>query len=155
MAHCINGIITSFKYKGDLPHIILVGNYHFIPFTNRYDKSYKTEVIKPYQEFTSKIKKTIKELSFIGACVYLETDYFGGTGTQLAEVWKDGAKILGPLLSYDGLKPNIQDITIVDAAINEALQTIGIYKQEGKDEFASVGLDQYRSNDSIIREFEK
>lgn len=153
MAHNINGIITSFKYKGNLPNVILVGNYHLIPFITPYANNYKPKIISPYEELTAEIIKTIKELSFSGKCAYIETDYFGGTGTQLAEVWENGSKIMGPLLSYDGLNPSIENATQVDAAINQALQLIGIYKENGNDEFASARLDQYRSNNSIIREF--
>lgn len=156
MAHSINGIITSFKYIGELPHVILVGNYHLIPFTNRYGANYVDKPIPPYEEFTKAIKKRIKDLSFHGKCAYIETDYFGGTGVQISETWEDGKKIDGPLISYDGIK-NTQtgeQVKVVENAINQSLQNIGIYRHEDKDEFDSIGLGKYRSYNDILKEYE-
>ena len=64
-------------------------------------------------------------------------------------------KIDGPLVSYDGVenKMEYEDVTIVDCSINQALKNIGIYCQEGKDEFDTVGLGKFRSNRKIIEEY--
>lgn len=157
MAHTINGIITSFKYDGELPNVILVGNYHLIPFKNKYGPNYSDSVLKPYEELTKEIRKTLKELSFKGKCAYIETDYFGGLGVQISEAWYNGERIIGPLISFDGIKkPKIPSGAIlVEDSINETLKTIGIYKHEGKDEFDSIRLGWYRSNDEIIEESKK
>ena len=48
-----------------------------------------------------------------------------------------------------------EDVTIVDCSINQALKNIGIYCQEGKDEFDTVGLGKFRSNRKIIEEYER
>lgn len=157
MAHHINGIITSFKYVGNLPNVILVGNYHLIPFTNISERNYFESTLPPYSEFTKEIRKTLKDLSFKGKCAYIETDYFGGPGKQLAEAWYHGEKIIGPLISFDGINnpkiPADADVTI--DAINEILKTIGVYCHDEKDEFDSVRLGWYRSNDEIFEEFKQ
>ncbi len=154
MAHNLSCIITSFKYKGELPNVVLVGNYHIIPLKSRYSKSYQDETIEPYEEFTLEIKNLIKELSFLGKCAYIETDYFGGVGTQMAEIWENGNRVGLPLISYNGVeKKELKDVIIIKDAINETLKNIDIKKQEGKDEFDSVRLGEYRSNEHIYEEF--
>ena len=157
MAHTIHGIITSFKYEGKLPNVILVGNFHLIPFTNTYGPNYSDSVLEPYEELTKETRKTLKELSFKGKCAYIETDYFGGPGYQISEAWHHGKRIIGPLISFDGIEhPKIPSGAIlVEDAINESLRTLGVYRHEGKDEFDSVRLGWYRSNDEIIEEYSK
>jgi hypothetical protein len=157
MAHNIHGIITSFKYEGELPNTILVGNYHFIPFQNKYGPNYSDQTLEPYKELTKEARKTLKELSFIGKCAYIETNYFGGPGTQMSEVWENGERILGPLVSFDGIaNPKVPEGTaLIENSVNEALKTIGIYKNEEMDEFDSARLGWYRSNSEIMEEYEQ
>lgn len=150
MAHNISGIITSFKYKGSLPHIVLDGDYYLIPITS----SSSDKPIKPYEELTGDIRATIKDLSSYGGCAYIETAYFGGIGTQMAEIWEDGQMVGGPLISFDGIDNKIkyQQVTIVDAAINQALKSIGVTCEADHDEFDTIGLGRYRSNRRILEE---
>lgn len=157
MAHTIHGIITSFNYDGELPNVVLVGNYHFIPFKNNYGPNYSDSVLEPYEELTKETRKILKELSFKGKCAYIETNYFGGPGKQMSEAWFNGERIIGPLLSFDGIEnPKIpSEAVLVEDSINKTLKTIGVYRHEGKDEFDSVRLGWYRSNDEIIEEYKK
>jgi hypothetical protein len=73
-----------------------------------------------------------KELSQHGPVAYIETHYWGGSGTQAAVAWKDGTTILEP----EEKKWNI---------INEALFEIGVERMGDKDRFEALGLDNYRS----------
>ena len=157
MSHNISGIITSFKYEGDLPNIVLAGNYHLIPFGGRDGIVSSEKPISPYEELTPEIRDIMKELSFIGKCAYIETSYFGGMGAQISETWESGKKIDGPLISYDGIenKTAYENVTIVTYSINQALKNLGIVCQEGKDEFDTIGLGQYRSNKKIIEEYNR
>lgn len=159
MAHNISGIITSFKYEGNLPNIILVGNYHLIPIKISYGTTSSEKPITPYEELTPEIRETIKDLSFYGKCAYIETAYFGGIGmgVQRAETWENGKKIDGPLISYDGIenKMEYEYVTIVDCSINQTLKNIGVHCQEGEDEFDTVGLGRYRSNEKIFEEYDR
>lgn len=157
MAHNINGIITGFKYEGHLPNIVLIGNYHLIPFKSSNGTASSDKPITPYGELTPEIREIIKDLSFYGRCAYIETAYFGGIGVQISETWENGKKIDGPLISYDGIKNKreYEDVTIVDYPINQALKNIGVYCQEGKDEFDTVGLGKYRSNRKIFEEYDR
>lgn len=155
MAHDLHGIITSFRYDGELPHVILVGNFHFIPTENHSRPSYSESTLAPYSRLTKDTRKALKELSFKGKCAYIETLYHGGQGAQRSEVWHNGKKILGPLISFDGVEnPTIPaEATQTDHSINEALSALGVYQHEGKDEFDSVRLGWYRSNSEAIEEF--
>ena len=155
MGHCISGIITSFKYEGDLPHIVLVGNFRFIPRKRAWGKNYSEPPVGPYANMNAETRKLLKELSFKGACAYVETDYFGGPGSQMSEAWQDGVRALGPLISFDGVDPRVPEgAREVKDAINESLRLLGVYRHEGMDEFDSVRLGWYRSNRDAIEEFE-
>ena len=153
MAHNISGIVTSFKYDGDLPHIALVGDYYLISVAS----CSSDKPIKPYEELTEDIRRTIKDLSSYGGCAYIETAYFGGMGAQIAEIWENGQMVSGPLISYDGIDTKIkyQQVTIVDAAINQALRNIGVTCEAGHDEFDTMGIGRYRSNRRILEEYER
>ena len=155
MPHKINGIVTSFKYQGDLPNVILVGNFHFIAFDLKVSRQYNEEVISPYDQLTKYIKKQIRELSFKGKCAYIETDYFGGSGTQMGEVWEEGKRVLGPLITDDTiLKQELSiEAKLVEHAINECLNLLGVYKHEGKDEFDSLRLSDLSSYEEFLNEF--
>lgn len=157
MAHRISGIITNFPYTGALPHIVLVGNYHFIPLEKRREPNYSDEEIPPYEELTSETRKILKELSFSGKCCYIETDYFGGEGAQMGETWQHGERISGPLVSIDTPNPDsdFPGAEIVENAINQNLAQIGIYCHEGMDEFDSVRLCWYRSNEAVRAEYSR
>jgi len=157
MAHNINGIITSFTYEGNLPNIVLLSNYHLLPFNSNDGMTSSENTISPYEDLTPSIREIIQGLSYNGKCAYIETAYFGGIGTQLSETWENGKIIEGPLISYDGIanKKDFENVKIVDGSINQALKNLGILSQERKDEFDTVGLGKYRSNRKIFEEYEK
>ncbi len=81
------------------------------------------------------------------ALAYVETDYFGGRGRQCAVLWRDGALVLKPaaLASDEGraLPPALRPI-------NAALRGLGITAAPGLDEFDTLGLARWRSNEAIL-----
>ena len=160
MAHAISGIITSFKYDGDRPNIVLIGDYHIIPVDRQLVIGNIEAALPPYQDFTFEVRKLIRQLSIEGPCAYVETDFHGGDGEQRAEVWQDGKRTQGPLVSifaftdeyYYEVEKLYAGYSIVDYAINACLKRIGITCREGMDEFESARLDWYRYNDNILEE---
>lgn len=66
------------------------------------------------------------ELSRGGRLVYLETEYFGQVGQQLASVFEGGAR------------------TLETATVNEALRAIGVIARAEEDEWDTVGLQHHR-----------
>jgi hypothetical protein len=64
---------------------------------------------------------------------YVRTRYFGGEGEQAAGVWENGRLVMAPLVDT---RPG---------PINAALSKIGVPRDPKQiDEFASLGLQQYR-----------
>ena len=64
-----------------------------------------------------------------GALAYVETEYFGGQGSQSAGAWVDGAA--------RGAERGI-------GAINTALRAIGVVAADGMDAFDTIGLGRRR-----------
>lgn len=64
--------------------------------------------------------------------IYVETDYFGGSGEQNCVTYQGDHQI------DDNLK------------INQGLKFLGIIKTENCDEFDSVGLGNFRSNEDLF-----
>lgn len=80
---------------------------------------------------TNNLAQLAREASTHGPIAYIETDYFGGMGTQGAAVWKDGAILQEPA-------------TASKSTINLALRAIGLGPDFGLDEFDTLGLGDVR-----------
>lgn len=81
-----------------------------------------------------------------GVLAYLETEFFGGIGTQGAAVWAGGVLVLGPLALEFGQQ------TRRPASmwpINAALKRIGVVPAAQRDAFETFGLGAYRSIDDV------
>lgn len=75
-------------------------------------------------------EQLLQEFSLHTRLAYIETDYFGGVGTQGGVLYEDG-KIL--------IKPRSGEGTI-----NELLKELGVSCMSGLDEFDSLKLGNYR-----------
>lgn len=77
----------------------------------------------------------------MGHCisVYLSTDYFGGAGHQEAKLFVNNKK------EYD--KSSEFDWT--ERPINTVLKMMGVSKKDQKDEFDTINLSNYRSNEDF------
>lgn len=81
----------------------------------------------------------IKDFGKDKSIVYLTTDYFGGHGNQSAKVFINNKKVFSQNNEFDWkLKP-----------INSALKMIGVNKLDNMDEFDTIGLSKYRSNENF------
>ncbi|MFH8796006.1 hypothetical protein [Streptomyces sp. NPDC017941] len=74
-----------------------------------------------------------------GPVAYVEAEYFGGAGTQTAQVWDDGKTVLGPLCMAEGEPPPTSG-----TPISQALRRLGAVKGDHVDEFSAVGLGRHR-----------
>jgi hypothetical protein len=70
---------------------------------------------------------------------HIETDYFGGFGEQSAKLFR-GKTIL--------MKGDTR-IDPVSNPINEALKMMGVERKSGMDEFDTIGLGRYRTNEDF------
>ena len=79
----------------------------------------------------------LQEYSFHTKLAYIETDYFGGVGTQSGILYENG-NISIPLCSGEG-------------SINILLRELGVWREVNKDEFDSLNLGIYRRMDKWIK----
>jgi hypothetical protein len=93
-----------------------------------------------FETLTRRLAAIASNLSTMGPLAYIETEYFGGVGTQSAMVWLNGTVIFGPLLT-DAAR---------EGAINQALRCLGVVSGAHLDEFDAIGLGQHRSNEEWV-----
>lgn len=84
--------------------------------------------------------------SATGSVAYVEAEYFGGTGTQAAQVWLAGKVTLGPL-SHDGNEPFS---ATEPSPISQALRQLGAVAGGHFDEFGAVGLGRHRDTEDWL-----
>ena len=95
-------------------------------------------------EFASKsLMDLLINESTNGMIGYIETNYFGGTGSQSSILFTK-REVYGPFttesLQMDEARP-----------INLVLKILGVMKEESTDEFSKVGLVHLRSNSAIAQ----
>lgn len=102
-------------------------------------------IVEPFDFFDCTIKEYLEEIHPQGNFIYIETEYFGGTGTQTAGIFKDGFLTT----TYKGSTTGI-DVTnpyperLLDEPINKALRSLGVIRDNDKDEFDTVGLPNHK-----------
>ncbi|MEV6829309.1 hypothetical protein [Amycolatopsis sp. NPDC051102] len=77
--------------------------------------------------------------SELGPVAYVEAEYFGGAGTQSAQVWHRGAVLLGPLHVAENERPPADG-----SPISQALRALGVRRGAHFDEFDAAGLGRHR-----------
>ncbi|RSN33590.1 hypothetical protein DL990_16690 [Amycolatopsis sp. WAC 01416] len=86
--------------------------------------------------------RLLAECSRRGAVAYVEAEYFGGTGTQSAQVWDSGETVFGPQHQAEGESGG--------SPISQALRWLGVVKGDHFDEFDAVGLGRHRDTDDWL-----
>lgn len=148
MAHFISGIIGPFQQlrefaSGNSLHspTRLRGTLGFLPLSDEHlDSLFPTqgEFDKSMIYLSSTLKAALVQLSATSTIAYVETEYFGGSGTQGATVYKEGLCVFEPTTAQRGV-------------ISNALKLLGVVMAPGQaDEFDTVGLGRYRDNDAWI-----
>lgn len=84
--------------------------------------------------FTTAIQHLMEKYTFRQEMAYIETDYFGGVGTQAGLLMRNQQIVIGPQKTA--------------GTINVLLKEMGVCREKGQDEFASLGLDKYRRMES-------
>lgn len=80
--------------------------------------------------FDASVKELMEQYSIRTKLAYVETDYFGGTGTQAGVIYENGKPASA---SQSG-----------EGTINALLKELGVWCRPGKDEFDMLGLGDYR-----------
>jgi len=102
------------------------------------------------------VRRMIRELySFLGTdpkkfshleMAYVETECFGGYGSQWSFVMTGGKLVFGPFYHGPrGVREIEVDLPISDRPINKALRYLGVRKRGALDEFDALGLREFRS----------
>jgi hypothetical protein len=89
-------------------------------------------------------REVLAACSAHGPLAYVEAEFFGGVGSQAAQVWDGGTSVLGPLLMDDAEGPPPGG-----TPISRALRHLGVVA-DGTDEFTAAGLDRQRETDDWL-----
>lgn len=100
-----------------------------------------------FSHLSAALVQAIVEATRSGPLAYIETDYFGGIGRQSAIAWHKGQLALGPLTSATSAASNIYQVPLCEEAINQALRYLGVWRQNGHDEFDMLGLGKFRNTE--------
>jgi|GEM_PF-1141403 len=86
--------------------------------------------IENFQFMTEKVEQKVLDAIGYSKFAYVEAEYFGGEGRQMAVTWNNNGRT--QLLSFG------------DGRINAVLKEFGVVAQNGYDEFSIAGLLRHR-----------
>ena len=138
MGYHLRGLLlpASVVPPADLHSVILPQSLTLIPLPDDVldalpEASLPVTPTAGFTHLTGPLEVLIGQLSQAGRVAYVEAEYFGGTGSQVAAVW-DGGRVLW------GLERGER------GPVNHALRLLGVRRTDSHDEFGSVGLDRHR-----------
>jgi hypothetical protein len=105
-----------------------------------------------FERLSAGVEIVLKEASCVGRLGYIETDYFGGCGTQSGVAWESGRVLVGPITTkttWDG--SGFQTTPDGERAINRVLTALGAWTRGGSDTFDMLGLGRFRETESAAR----
>jgi hypothetical protein len=92
-----------------------------------------------FNYYSEQLVDVLRKASVAGPLVFFETEYFGGTGSQGAALFNNGAVVYGPRAADFG-------------PINEALSLLGVHVHPpATDEFEAIGLHSCRSSEAWLK----
>ena len=161
MAHCLKAIIGNDEIIVNLAKdwinaekTGLAQGFSLIKLTDNLlddiNKLVNNKSEDPYQEFyylSSSLHEILISKSVDTALAYVETDYFGGCGTQVALLYENGIVKTEPLKTEDGWNSESQEYFQTPngtRAINSILKEMGVICLDKLDEFDSIRLSLHR-----------
>lgn len=153
----LNGIIelVGAKYLTSLEQDLFV-----LPFDHNALDALATYEKPPLAGFTylgPELEQALSNASGTNEFLYIENDFFGGTGSQAAALFRDG-RLTWKDARAIGEKPSLfSQLMGWDAGwpVNKGLQAMDVQRLPGKDEFVSIGLDRFRAPDMVEDEDEE
>ncbi|MCO8273804.1 hypothetical protein M1L60_24710 [Actinoplanes sp. TRM 88003] len=100
----------------------------------------------PAHLFPPGFEDVLSAWSATAPVAYVEAEYFGGSGSQFAAVWQNGALALGPL----HLTPNEPRPAPGWSPISHALRHLGASRQNHDDEFDALRLGRHRHTEDWL-----
>jgi hypothetical protein len=85
--------------------------------------------------------------------LYLFSETWAGPGIKESIAWRAGQLLYGPSGTCDieaDLEPGY-DQAPADDAINAGLRAMGVHATDGRDEYATIGLDSHRMTEDWLR----
>lgn len=169
MAHDINAIIGSRQTLANLIERLgrpgrpgpteLTFGLSIMPLDERRLDLLAMSVERPFDGFTYLKLKMADEIGRTlnqGFALYVETNYFGGTGCQSAAlfengklVWKGSDRLLWEASHKLVRQGSEHSDPPVRSPINQGLKKMGVVPLEGKDAFDSVGLGRFRCLEAL------
>lgn len=149
MGHNIAAIIAgadiaaAFAVAADAPPPTeLLSSLVIVPLSDRqFDRISGLEpgaYVAGFAYLSASLTEALAAASSEGPVVYIETEYFGGTGSQAAAVFVDGEMVLAEH------QADTRDTHRRDGPINKALRLLGVSASGGRDEFDTLGLGRFR-----------
>jgi hypothetical protein len=148
MGHCIQAIVTSSRNAEAMcatyPCLVRVDTLPAIAilpveeeFYDAVTQARPSRRADGFMLLTAEFQEFLRGQSKNDRVAYIETDYFGGNGGQGAVVYADGEVLMPPQWSAGG-------------RINRALKHLGVRRAFFRDRFATIHLDDYRSNEELL-----
>lgn len=153
MGGVIDGLVVNegpqaaLREQGHVVIPLAITGTYFVPVE---DIPAPGNLVPGFLELTEKLAEEAAEASSAGPVLYLHMEFHGGAGTHDAMGWHKGAAAFGPLFTRTPREAAAEQYVAVqsgrDMAINAGLRWLGVKAAEGKDEYATLGLDRYRWN---------
>jgi hypothetical protein len=130
MGHCINVyLMNNSEFRDEKISNIL-------DISDSYNQNIKWTELKEGLVATTHIPN-VRAFGKNKTIAKISTDYFGGSGHQEAKLFVNNKKEYDKSSEYDfNINP-----------INDVLKMLGVYKKDGLDEFDTIGLSNFRSNE--------
>jgi len=117
---------------GDVWLIPLTGN--LISELSKVTEVGEVQLLPELQSASAGAILLTQRLSQNGKVAYLEAEFFGGVGGQASAGWQNGELIFQPRQAVN--------------AINQALQWLGVLRDQEHDEFDMIGLGRHRNTEA-------
>jgi hypothetical protein len=129
-------VLEKFKLQYSSSKLIeLINSISMIPLTEelfyQINEKEEPEWISPGENNFELIESKILKVITGSKVAYVEAEYFGGQGWQMAVIWENSKRISEPEFG--------------DNKINEVLRNFGVKPFTGKDEFETAGLRRQRN----------
>ena len=167
MAHNIQAFISLLDClekeasKLETAHIVsLPQGFAMLPVTDTLRQEaatiYPSQEIQPFEEFydlTDSVARLGAQMSRHTPVTYIETEYWGGDGTQAAVIWHRGKVVLRPYMKeLDWRQDQVSKLAVRRGPVSIALSRLGVKVDKELDEYAALGLGRFRSNEDWIEQ---
>jgi hypothetical protein len=147
--YCLEAVIASQLVLRELAssnqqaHIVALGQHvSLLPMTDALHDAATVAGAPELDGFwkaPAGFSSTLAACSAKGPVAYVEAEFFGGVGTQSAQVWDRGKVVLGPLHTAEDTPD-----PVAGSPISQALRQLGVARGDHFDEFDAVGLGRHR-----------